>query len=158
MAMTKALNQRRGGRSRFPWNERHELLAEPGFEGYNYHMLLTVRQAADQIGVTHQTLRYAIYRGKLRRHERYGRILVDSAEVAHFQQARTHSAPQLAKTLPTSHRAATWQELLKSFDADDEAEQRRTFEALQTAIDQDRPGQRSIFGTGFNPSAHPDNK
>ncbi len=121
-------------------------------------MLLTVRQAADQIGVTHQTLRYALSRGKLRRHEQYGRILVDSADVARFQQARTHSAPPLAETLPDTHRAVTWQDLLKSFDADDEAEQRRTFEALRTAIDEDRPGQRSIFGTGFNPPARPDNK
>ncbi len=41
--------------------------------------------------------------------------------------------------------------LLDTFDAGDPEEQRRELAALQTGIEAARPGQRQVFGDGFNP-------
>ncbi len=45
---------------------------------------------------------------------------------------------------------------LDSFSDGDPEEQRTTLEYLKVAIDRDRPGQRSIFGSGTNPIAPQD--
>lgn len=42
--------------------------------------------------------------------------------------------------------------LLDSFLEQDEAEHKETLAVLRHAIDGDRPGQRSVFGQGINPS------
>lgn len=59
---------------------------------------------------------------------------------------------------PTGHRydPAGARDLLRTLAETDaygtEEEQRETFHWLQKAVDEDRPGQRSIFGKGINPS------
>jgi len=41
--------------------------------------------------------------------------------------------------------------MIDSFREGDPEEQRACFEQLKKDLDEDRPGQRSVFGTGFNP-------
>jgi predicted DNA-binding protein len=45
---------------------------------------------------------------------------------------------------------------LDSFMQQDEEVHRDTLECLRVALDRDRPGQRSIFGTGYNPMPEAD--
>ena len=58
---------------------------------------------------------------------------------------------------PTGHRydPAAAREFLRALSETDaygaEEEQQETFDWLQKAVDEDRPGQRSIFGKGVNP-------
>lgn len=80
-------------------------------------------------------------------------------------QARAQGM-ELAQYLPTlieqslpmqaqaraAHNAAT-SALLDSFMEGDPQEHRETLEYLQQAMDEDRPGQRRLWGTGFNPPA-----
>ncbi len=44
-----------------------------------------------------------------------------------------------------------WEALLDSFEEGDEEDQRETLALLQRALEEDRPGQRRVFGSGFNP-------
>lgn len=43
--------------------------------------------------------------------------------------------------------------VLDSFMEQDEAEHRDTLAILRLALDEDRPGQRRLFGSGMNPQA-----
>lgn len=45
-----------------------------------------------------------------------------------------------------------WEAMFDSFDQGNTEEQKKTIEFLKTALDRDRPGQRSIFGEGTNPN------
>jgi hypothetical protein len=44
-----------------------------------------------------------------------------------------------------------WEAMLDSFTEGDAEDQRETLTILERAVDEDRPGQRRIFGEGFNP-------
>lgn len=46
---------------------------------------------------------------------------------------------------------AAWKAMIDSFSEGDPEEQRASFEQLKRDLDEDRSGQRSVFGTGFNP-------
>lgn len=46
---------------------------------------------------------------------------------------------------------SAWQAMVDSFGEGDPEEQRETLALLQKAIDADRPGQRRVFGPGYNP-------
>lgn len=46
---------------------------------------------------------------------------------------------------------AAWEAMIDSFSEGDEQEQRETLEWLQQHLDEDRPGQRRVFGPGYNP-------
>lgn len=48
---------------------------------------------------------------------------------------------------------AAWDALLDSFDAGDTDDHRETVQTLALALNEDRPGQRRVFGPGVNPSA-----
>lgn len=47
---------------------------------------------------------------------------------------------------------AAWNALLDSFDAGDAQDHRDTVATLAQALNEDRPGQRRVFGEGINPS------
>jgi hypothetical protein len=44
-----------------------------------------------------------------------------------------------------------WEAMLDSFAEGDAEDQHETLTILERAIDEDRPGQRRIFGEGYNP-------
>lgn len=45
---------------------------------------ITVQEAADRLSITPKAVYYAIAEGKLTRHEQYGRVLLNEAEVAAY--------------------------------------------------------------------------
>lgn len=47
--------------------------------------LITVQDAAARLSVTPKAVYYAIEAGSLTKHEQYGRVLVDAAEVANYR-------------------------------------------------------------------------
>ena len=49
---------------------------------------------------------------------------------------------------------AAWDALLDSFDAGEAEDHRETISALAKALNDDRPGQRRVFGEGINPADH----
>lgn len=51
----------------------------------------------------------------------------------------------------TEEQLADWNAMLDSFSEGEPEEQRASFEQLKRDLEEDRPGQRSVFGTGFNP-------
>ncbi len=50
---------------------------------------------------------------------------------------------------------AAWDALLDSFDAGEAEDHRETVATLAKALNDDRPGQRRVFGEGFSPADQP---
>lgn len=53
--------------------------------------------------------------------------------------------------LSLRERQAATLAVLDSFMEQDEAEHKETLRVLRKALDEDRPGQRRVFGEGYNP-------
>lgn len=51
---------------------------------------------------------------------------------------------------------AAWDALLDSFSEGDEEDHRDTVATLARALNEDRPGQRRVFGEGINPASSVD--
>ena len=68
--------------------------------------------------------------------------------------------PQHISVVPQPYNAAAAIALLDAFATSDKygtaEEQRETFAYLERVVDEDRPGQRSAFGKGYNPPANLD--
>lgn len=59
--------------------------------------------------------------------------------------------PQAKPDFFSPESIAAWEAMIDSFSEGDEREQRETLEWLRTHLDEDRPGQRRVFGPGYNP-------
>ena len=46
---------------------------------------------------------------------------------------------------------AAWEAMLYAFEEGDDADHRETLALLKRVVDEDRPGQRRVFGSGYNP-------
>lgn len=49
-----------------------------------------------------------------------------------------------------------WKDFFDTLEDGDPEEQRETLAMLEKALDEDRPGQRRVFGPGYNPPAQED--
>jgi hypothetical protein len=65
--------------------------------------------------------------------------------------ARTSGLPVDKPDFFSEESIAAWQAMIDSFDAGDPDEQCEALALLQKAVDEDRPGQRRVFGPGYNP-------
>ena len=73
------------------------------------------------------------------------------AQVQARQEAQGGGEGPVQTHPPISERNARLIALLDTFDQGDAEEQRQEFEALQAGVEAARPGQRRVFGEGFNP-------
>jgi len=70
---------------------------------------------------------------------------VMSAIVSQLLEARYHGP------VFTPERQAAWEAMLDSFSEGDAEEQRVSLDHLMHDLHEDRPGQRRVFGPGYNP-------
>lgn len=60
---------------------------------------------------------------------------------------------KLSVPLMTEEGRRAWKDLFDTLEEGDPEEQRETLAMLKKALDEDRPGQRRVFGPGYNPPA-----
>ena len=78
-----------------------------------------------------------------------------SQKAAHGGQDVTHYVQQLVVRdagLWDLARLTAWDELIDTFDEGDTEDHQDTIEVLSRGLNEDRPGQRRVFGTGYNPT------
>ncbi len=73
------------------------------------------------------------------------------AQVQARQEAREKAEPPSQPHVAIPERNARLIALLDSFEQGDVDQQRQDFAALQAGVEEARPGQRQVFGEGFNP-------
>lgn len=87
-SLRELCGQKRGGRKPGEAHPLHcrNIIDAYTKEGYNRYMeLLTVHEAAAQKNVSPTAIYYALTAGNMTKHKKFGRVLVDAAELENYQ-------------------------------------------------------------------------